>query len=180
MAQSNFAYLTPSNDAAGLPLALSIFADRAHLRGQIGDDAQMAGLRLAQSGEMALLLTGGEASPLGDVVMVDCPGNDAAALAALARLDMRVAQAGAALVVSTSLAALDDVFEGVDQPPAGIGQHPPRTFFNHEPLDRRQGQAGLRAERTAGGQPRGADQRRRNQSIQQAARRHRLGPQSFH
>ena len=127
MAQSNFAYLTPSNDAAGLPLALSIFADRTHLRGQIGDDAQMAGLRLAQSGEMALLLTAGEASPLGDVVMVDCPGNDAAALAALARLDMRVAQAGAALVVSTSLAALDDVFGCLDQSGAQILVDPSRA-----------------------------------------------------
>ena len=127
MAQSNFAYLTPSNDAAGLPLALSIFADRAHLRGQIGDDAQMAGLRLAQSGDMALLLSGGEALPLGDVVMVDCPGNDAAALAALARLDIRVAQAGAALVVSTSLAALDDVFGCLDQSGAQILVDPSRA-----------------------------------------------------
>ena len=127
MAQSNFAYLTPSNDAAGLPLALSIFADRAHLRGQIGDDAQMAGVRLAQSGEMALLLTGGEASPLGDVVMVDCPGNDAATLAALTRLDMRVAQAGAALVVSTSLAALDDIFGCLDQSGAQILVDPSRA-----------------------------------------------------
>ena len=127
MAQSNFAYLTASNDAAGMPLALSIFADRAHLRGQIGDDAQLAGLRLAQSGEMALLLTGGEAWPLGDVVMVDCPGNDAAALAALARLDMRVAQAGAALVVSTSMGALDDVFGCLDQSGAQILVDPSRA-----------------------------------------------------
>ena len=127
MAQSNFAYLTASNDAAGLPLALSIFSDRAHLRGQIGDDAQMAGLRLAQSGEMALLLTGGEARPLGDVVMVDCPGNDAATLAALTRLDMRVAQAGAALVVATSLAALDDVFGCLDQSGAQILVDPSRA-----------------------------------------------------
>ena len=125
--QSNFAYLTASNDAAGLPLALSIFADRAHVRGQIGDDAQMAGLRLAQSGEIALLLTGGEAQPLGDVVMVDCPGNDAATLAALSRLDMRVAQAGAALVVSTSLAALDDVFGCLDQSGAAILVDPSRA-----------------------------------------------------
>ena len=126
MAQSNFAYLAPSHDAAGVPLALSVFADRAHLRGQIGDDAQMAGLRLAQSGEIALLLTG-DARPLGDVVMVDCPGNAAATLAALARLDMRAAQAGAALVVSTSLAALDDVFGCLDQSGAQILVEPSRA-----------------------------------------------------
>ena len=126
MAQSNFAYLASAHDAAGVPLALSVFADRAHLRGQIGDDAEMAGLRLAQNGEMALLLTG-DAQPLGDVVMVDCPGNDAAALAALARLDMRAAQAGAALVVSTSLAALDDVFGCLDQSGAQILVEPSRA-----------------------------------------------------
>ena len=70
MVQSNFAYLASSNDAAGLPLALSIFADRAHLRSQIGDDAQAAGLRLVQAGEIAELLSG-DARPLGDVVMVE-------------------------------------------------------------------------------------------------------------
>ena len=94
MTQSNFAYLKVANDAVGTPLAVSVFADRAHLRGQIGDDAVMAGLRLAQCAEVAVLLTGAEAQPLGDVVMVDCPDNHAATLAALARLDMRVAQGG--------------------------------------------------------------------------------------
>lgn len=125
MAQSNFAYLASSNDAAGIPLALSIYADRAHLRGQIGDDAQAAGLRLVQAGDIAELLTG-DARPLGDVVMVDCPGNDAAALAALARLDIRAAQAGAMMVVSTSLAALDDVFGCLDQSGAQILVDPSR------------------------------------------------------
>ena len=125
MVQSNFAYLASSNDAAGLPLALSIFADRAHLRSQIGDDAQAAGLRLVQAGEIAALLTG-DARPLGDVVMVDCPGNDAASLAALARLDVRAAQAGALMVVSTSLAALDDVFGCLDQSGAQILVEPSR------------------------------------------------------
>ena len=125
MAQANFAYLATPSDAAGMPLALSVFADRAHLRGQIGDDAQAAGLRLMQSGEVAELLTG-EARPLGDVVVVDCPGNDAAVLAALARLDMRAAQAGSQMVVSTSLAALDDVFGCLDQSGAQILVEPSR------------------------------------------------------
>ena len=40
-------YANPANDAAGLPLALSIYADRAHLRGTIRDDAQAAGFRIA-------------------------------------------------------------------------------------------------------------------------------------
>ena len=125
MVQSNFAYLASSNDAAGLPLALSIFADRAHLRSQIGDDAQAAGLRLVQASAIAELLSG-DARPLGDVVMVDCPGNDGAALAALARLDIRAAQSGALMVVSTSLAALDDVFGCLDQSGAQILVDPSR------------------------------------------------------
>jgi hypothetical protein len=126
MAQSNFAYLAASNDAAGLPLALSVFADRAHLRSQIVEDAELAGLRIAQTGDVAELLSC-EARPLGDVVLVDCPGNDAAALAALARLDMRAAQAGAAMVVSTTLAALDDVFGCLDQSGAQIMIEPSRA-----------------------------------------------------
>ena len=125
MAQANFAYLATPNDAAGMRLALSVYADRPHVRGQIGDDAQAAGLRLMQSGEIAELLTG-EARPLGDVVVVDCPGNDAAVLVALARLDMRAAQAGSQMVVSTSLAALDDVFGCLDQSGAQILVDPSR------------------------------------------------------
>ena len=125
MAQSNFAYLASSNDAAGIPLALSVFADRAHLREQIGDDAMAAGLRLMHAGEIAALLSG-EAQPLGDVVMVDCPGNDGASLAALARLDIRAAQAGAMMVVSTTFAALDDVFGCLDQSGAQILVDPSR------------------------------------------------------
>ena len=125
MAQSNFAYLASSHDSAGVPLAVSVFADRAHLRSQIGDDAQAAGLRLVQAGEIAELLSG-DARPLGDVVMVDCPGNDAASLAALARLDVRAAQAGARMVVSTSMAALDDVFGCLDQSGAQILVDPSR------------------------------------------------------
>ncbi len=52
---------------------------------------------------------------LGDVVMIDCPVVDAKALAALSRLDMRVARTGAHLIVSTSIEALDDVFSALDQ-----------------------------------------------------------------
>ncbi len=77
------------------------------------------------SGEVAELLTA-EARPLGDVVVVDCPGNDAATLAVLARLDVRAAQAGTRMVVSTSLAALDDVFGCLDQSGAQILVNPSR------------------------------------------------------
>lgn len=114
MAQANFTYSLPASDPAGVPLALSIFADRADVRLEMRGDAEMAGFRLAQVGGLDLLLDG-EASGLGGVVMVDCPTVDAATLAALARLDLRAAHSGAQLIVSTSVAALDDVFGCLDQ-----------------------------------------------------------------
>ena len=130
MAQSNFVYSAPANapasDAVPVPLSLSIYADRAHVRGQIRDDAELAGFRIAAADAFALLLEG-EAQALGEVVVLDCPAVDAATLAALARLDMRAAQAGATMVVSTSLAALEDVFGCLDQSRAEILIEPSRA-----------------------------------------------------
>lgn len=114
MPQTNFAYAAPNGDAAGLPLTLSVFADRPHLRAEMRDDALAAGFRIVQASGLAGLLEG-EARPIGDVVLLDCPAVDGAALAALARLDLRAAHTGAQLVVSTSVAALDDVFACMDQ-----------------------------------------------------------------
>lgn len=110
----DFAYGPPANDAAGLRLSLSVFADRPHLRDQMREDALSAGFRIAEAGDIASLLNG-DARPLGDVVLIDCPVVDGAALAALARLDIRAAHAGVELVVSTSVEALDDVFGALDQ-----------------------------------------------------------------
>jgi DNA-binding MarR family transcriptional regulator len=124
MPQANFSYAPvpdepstfdgPSRDAAGLPVALSIFADRRHLRDQMRDDALAAGFRVPQCAEVAAMLEG-EARPLGEVVLVDCPVVDGGTLAALARLDLRAAHVGAQLVVSTTVDALDDVFACMDQ-----------------------------------------------------------------
>ena len=68
-----------------------------------------------------------EARPLGDVVLVDCPVVDAASLAALTELDLRAACAGTKLIVSTSVAALDDVFGCLDQSGAQILVDPDRA-----------------------------------------------------
>lgn len=116
MSQANFAYpvLDAAAEAGGLPLALSIFADRPHLRDEMRDDASAAGFRITQAEPIASLLDG-EARPLGDVVLLDCPAVDGGTLAALARLDLRAANSGAQLVVSTSVEALDDVFACMDQ-----------------------------------------------------------------
>ncbi len=114
MPQTNFAYVAPDSDAAGLPLALSIFADRAHVRAEMQGDAEAAGFRITQAADVASLLEG-EARPLGEVVLLDCPVVSGTALAALTRLDLRAANTGAQLVVSTSVEALDDVFACMDQ-----------------------------------------------------------------
>lgn len=123
---ANFAYDTPANDAAGMPLAVSLYVDRVHLRDQIRDDALAAGFRIGEVAGIDALLNG-EARPLGQVVLLDCPEVNGASLAALARLDMRAAHAGSSLVVSTTVAALDDVFGCLDQSGAQILVDPSRA-----------------------------------------------------
>ncbi|MEO6387187.1 MAG: winged helix DNA-binding protein [Croceibacterium sp.] len=113
MPQADFAY-QPANDSAGMPLAVSIFADRAHLRDEIRDDAEAAGLTVRECGSLADLLEG-DPRPLGEVVLLDCPSVDGATLAALSRLDIRGARSGAHMVISTSVEALEGVFACCDQ-----------------------------------------------------------------
>lgn len=114
MSQANFAYSATADERAGLPLALSVYADRPHLRATMVEDAQAAGLRIGAVGGIGELLDG-ELRALGDVVLLDCPQVDAAAMAALSRLDLRAAHAGAHLIVSTTLDGLDAVFACMDQ-----------------------------------------------------------------
>ena len=114
MSQANIAYVSMAEDGAGAPLSLSIFADRAALRGHMRDDAEAAGFRITEAEPVDALLAGA-ARALGEVVLIDCPQADGAVLAALSRLDLRAAHCGARLVVSTSVAALDDVFACLDQ-----------------------------------------------------------------
>lgn len=114
MAETKFAEGFHTYERAGLPLSLSVFADRPHVLGQLRDDAVAAGFRIADAGAVESLLDG-EARPLGELVLVDCPAPDAATLAALTRLDLRAAHSGTQLIVSTSVAALDDVFGCLDQ-----------------------------------------------------------------
>lgn len=118
-------------DAAGIPARVTIFADSSRLRGQIADDLMGAGFRSVDGGAIGDLIDG-PITRLGDVVMIDCPadldgGLDARILAALARLDMRIAKSGAQLIVSTALEALDDVFAALDQSQAQILVQPSRA-----------------------------------------------------
>ncbi|GAB5348003.1 MarR family transcriptional regulator [Alteriqipengyuania sp. 357] len=95
-------------DAAGLPVAISLFADRAHVRETVQADAELAGFRLAQVAR-ADGLDAEAARSLGDIVFVDAPVADAAGLATLDRLVERVARSGARLIVSTTIGALEPV-----------------------------------------------------------------------
>ncbi|WP_340589430.1 winged helix DNA-binding protein [Erythrobacter alti] len=108
MAQADFTYDLAA-DAAGLPLAVSIFADCDMLRGDLEDDVTQAGLTVRERGDLHQLLAG-DARALGEIVLVDCPNPDVAAMATLARLDSRAAKSGARLVISTSMDSLDAVF----------------------------------------------------------------------
>lgn len=101
-------------DAAGLPARVAIFGERASVRAEIAGDLAGAGFRTLDGGGLAALMAGPVAL-LGDVVVVDCPALDGAAMAGLARLDERAARSGARLVVATSLGVLDDVFGLMDQ-----------------------------------------------------------------
>ncbi|MEL6487401.1 MAG: MarR family transcriptional regulator, partial [Pseudomonadota bacterium] len=118
-------------DAAGLPARISVFADSARARGQMVDDLEGAGLLSVEGGAIADLLDG-PITRLGDVVLIEVGagaegGLDGRGLAALTRLDMRVARSGAQLVVSTAMDALDDVFAALDQSRAQILVHPSRA-----------------------------------------------------
>lgn len=125
MGQPDLAY-APANDVAGLPLAISVFADRAHIRAEIAEDVAAAGLNLRQAAPVSSLIEG-DARPLGEVILLDCPQPDGAALAALSRLDMRAGRSGTHLVVSTSAEALDVVFACFDQSRPQILVDPSRS-----------------------------------------------------
>ena len=114
---ADFAYgapARPANDLPGRAPSLALYVDRAHLREQLQEDALVAGFRLAACQSLADLAAGA-ARGLAEVVLVDCPRPDAASLAALSRLDLRAAQAGAQLIVATTAAGLEDVFGCLDQ-----------------------------------------------------------------
>jgi hypothetical protein len=127
MVQANFAHESHAyvrGEAVGLALTAGIFAARAHLRAEMVEDAQGAGFRVRASGLDALAPDG---APLPDVVLVDCPEVDASIMAALCRLDLAAARSGAQIIVSTTLAGLDEVFACMDQSDPQILVNPRRA-----------------------------------------------------
>ena len=125
MGQVDFTYEMAA-DAAGMPLAASIFADGDDVRSALQEDAEAAGFTIRENGTLNELLAG-DVRALGELTLVDCPRPDVASMAALARLDSRVAHAGAKLIVSTSVGGLDDVFGACAESDAQILVDPRRA-----------------------------------------------------
>lgn len=106
--QADFSY-APVYDGAGVQLAVTVLADSDALRLQMRADAESAGFRVLECCGLDEF-SEGATGPLGDLLLVDCRALDAQSLALLARLDTRAKKAGAQLVVSTTMDALDAVF----------------------------------------------------------------------
>jgi hypothetical protein len=114
---ANFSY-SAFDARADAAISVSIFSDQSDLRDLLCDDVLAAGFAIAQTGSVdALLLNEAEdeIGALGDAVLLDCPQLDAGRMAALARLDMRLARQSARLVVATQLEHMEGVFACLDQ-----------------------------------------------------------------
>ena len=117
MGQVQFLY--DAEPDADFGISASIFADRDDVRAQMQADAGDSGLVLRECAALQAVLAD-DPRPLGEVVLLDCPAPDGAALAALVRIDERAARSGASLVVSTTVGGLEDVFGCLSQSGAQI------------------------------------------------------------
>jgi predicted transcriptional regulator len=127
MVQASYAYSQAANDAE-VALSLAVFADRPRVLAQLREDAAVGGFHVTSAQAIAVLIDQA-VQPLAEVVLVDCPVADGLSLAALSRLDMRVAQSGAQLIVATTMEALDAVFGCIDQSGAQLLVDPGRADY---------------------------------------------------
>lgn len=101
MSDNDFSYHS-AEDAAGLRAGVAIFADRAGVRHGMAEDMEAAGFRVLRSAPLQELLEG-EATSLGDVVLLDCISVDVKLCAALSLLDLTAAHGEGVRVSVTSL-----------------------------------------------------------------------------
>jgi hypothetical protein len=123
MAQAAFLCEGDADVAAAVPSDVlaptaSLFGTGARITA-MSEDARRAGLLVRAARPLGSLLQA-EGGVLGDIVLVDCPVVAGADYAALVRLEQRAARAGAQLLVTTSAAALEDVFGCIEYPAARI------------------------------------------------------------
>ena len=90
-------------------MSVTVLAERDHIRAEMREDALAAGFSIRECCSLEEYAQG-PLDALGDLVLVDCAEASADAMALLSRLDMRGGKAGAQLVVSTTMPALDSVF----------------------------------------------------------------------
>lgn len=122
MRQADFAYGADHADA--LACVAGLYSPNPSAAAALSEDAAAAGY-----GTVPYDLLGELGDPPalpGDVLLVDCPAEDGATLAALMRLDVRAAAARVPVIVSTSLAALEPVFACLDQSGAEVLVEPTR------------------------------------------------------
>lgn len=99
---------TSSFAANASGLTLSILSDRAYLRAELAEDAELAGIRIARSCGLEHLKDRPLAVP-GDILFVDCPREDDVACIGLDHFGEYVTRYGTQLVVMTSMDAVDSV-----------------------------------------------------------------------
>ena len=88
---------------------MSIYANRAHVRQEMREDADAAGFAIRECESLAPLLHD-EPHPQGEVVLIDCPEVTERGAEALARLDVHAARTGTQLMLSTTFPSLDSVY----------------------------------------------------------------------
>lgn len=118
MEHTDFNYVMPESGKRDQQ-SVAVGPARPHVRAQVYADVEVVGARLIafDPGTCAADASGWT---LADVIVLDCPRADARTLAALAQLDMVVAEAGKQLLVWTTTDALDAVFGCLDQSGAQI------------------------------------------------------------
>jgi hypothetical protein len=107
-------------------LTLSIFSDRAQVQQQSKEDAEAAGFLIIEVDSLTEYCNLSERS-FGNVVILDCPKTDDVVLAALETTDAYAARVGLALVVSTNVESLDNVFSCLEKSKPQILVNPTRV-----------------------------------------------------
>lgn len=111
MSQASFAHLDAGTEPAR---SAGVYSARPATTALIREAADAAGFFLIDYDLLAELDDAPPALP-SDVLLIDCPVQDGATLAALAQLDQRAALTGNILIVSTTISALDSVFGCLNQ-----------------------------------------------------------------
>lgn len=124
MSQADFVY-SPSDSEGEAGFSAGVYSARPATAVQIRDAADAAGFVLVDYDLLAELDDNPPPLPA-DVLLIDCPVQDGATLAALVCLDQRAAREGTRLVVSTTISALDTVFGCLDQSGAAVLVEPTR------------------------------------------------------